>query len=161
MYYLQYESPVGRLLLTAEEDSLTGLWMEKEPPSQAAEGRNHAVLLQAKDWLDAYFQGNVQPVRFPMRPEGTDFQKQVWDILLTLPFGQTSTYGDIAREMALRLGKEKMSAQAVGQAVGRNPISILIPCHRVVGTNGKLTGYAGGLSRKKWLLAHEGAAWRE
>ena len=88
--------------------------------------------------------------------EGTEFQKQIWNLLLTIPYGQTRTYGDIAREMAALSGKEKMSAQAVGQAVGRNPISILIPCHRVVGTKGQLTGYAGGLENKIWLLRHEG-----
>ena len=93
---------------------------------------------------------------FPLNPHGTAFQKQVWDMLLTIPYGQVRTYGDIAREMAVRTGKQKMSAQAVGQAAGANPISILIPCHRVVGTNGKLTGYAGGLDKKEWLLCHEG-----
>ena len=91
-----------------------------------------------------------------MAPAGTNFQRQVWRILLTIPLGQTRTYGSIAREMAGLLGKEKMSAQAVGGAVGRNPISILIPCHRVVGTGGQLTGYASGLDKKAWLLRHEG-----
>ena len=161
MYYTQYDSPVGRLLLTVEEDALTGLWMEKTPPAHATEKEDHEVLMQAKVWLDAYFRKEVLPVNFSLQPEGTDFQKQVWDILLAIPFGQTRTYGDIAREMALRLGKEKMSAQAVGQAVGRNPISILIPCHRCLGAKKKLTGYAGGLEKKIWLLDHEEISWRK
>ena len=109
-----------------------------------------------KNWLDSYFSGDPAEVTFPLNPHGTAFQKQVWEILLTIPYGKTTTYGAIAREMARRAGREKMSAQAVGQAVGKNPISILIPCHRVVGVNGKLTGYAGGLDRKEWLLRHEG-----
>jgi len=92
----------------------------------------------------------------PLMPAGTPFQKQVWQLLLTIPHGETKTYGNLAGEMAVILGKEKMSAQAVGQAVGKNPISILIPCHRVVGANGQLTGYASGLDRKSWLLRHEG-----
>ena len=90
-----------------------------------------------------------------MEPKGTDFQKRVWQRLLEIPYGQTVSYGQLAREIGQALGKEKMSAQAVGQAVGRNPISILIPCHRVVGVKGQLTGYAGGLDKKIWLLRHE------
>ena len=94
---------------------------------------------------------------FPVAPEGTDFQKLVWKLLLEIPFGETRTYGQIAREVARRMGRQKMSPQAIGGAVGRNPISIIIPCHRVVGSGGQLTGYAGGLDKKKWLLRHEGA----
>ena len=150
MKYCEYPSPVGTLYLTADEGGLTGIWMHPEKTG------DYPVLAQAKQWLDAYFSGNPTGADFPLNPQGTAFQRQVWDILLTIPYGQTTTYGAIAREMAARTGKEQMSAQAVGQAVGKNPISILIPCHRVVGANGSLTGYAGGLERKEWLLRHEG-----
>ena len=150
MDYCEYPSPVGTLYLTADEGGLTGIWMHPEKTIV------FPVLSQAKVWLDSYFSGKPTDISFPLNPHGTVFQKQVWDILLTIPYGQTTTYGAIAREMAVRAGKQKMSAQAVGQAVGANPISILIPCHRVVGAKGKLTGYAGGLDKKEWLLRHEG-----
>lgn len=156
VYFAEYPSPVGPLLLTAGEAALTGLWMDREPPAGAQKGKDHPVLLRTKQWLDAYFRGEETPLQIPLAPEGTAFQRQVWEILLTIPFGKTVTYGDIAREMAVKTGKTKMSAQAVGQAVGKNPISILIPCHRCVGAGGKLTGYAGGLDKKEWLLRHEG-----
>ena len=150
MDYCEYPSPMGLLYLTADEGGLTGIWMHP------VKTEDSPILLKAKAWLDGYFSGNPSKVTFPLNPHGTPFQKQVWELLLTIPYGKTTTYGAIAREIALRTGKEKMSAQAVGQAVGANPISILIPCHRVVGTNGKLTGYAGGLDKKEWLLHHEG-----
>lgn len=150
MDYSQYSSPVGTLYLTADEAALTGIWMHPEKTEDSP------LLEQAKHWLDSYFSGNPSEIGFPLNPHGTAFQKQVWDILLTIPYGQTTTYGSLAQKMAVLTGKKKMSAQAVGQAVGKNPISILIPCHRVVGANGKLTGYAGGLDKKEWLLRHEG-----
>ena len=153
--YIQYDSPLGPLLLTANGRALTGLWINKAPePGWTPE--ETPLLRAASLWLDAYFRGEDQPIPFPLAPAGTPFQKAVWEILLSIPLGQTRTYGSIAREMAGLLGKEAMSAQAVGQAVGRNPISILIPCHRCVGAKGQLTGYAGGLDRKTWLLRHEG-----
>ena len=155
MYFAEYPSPLGMLLLTCEENALTGLRMGKQPP-EAGRREDHPVLQQAMQWLDGYFRGEVQPIPFPLNPQGTPFQKQVWQLLLTIPYGATRSYGDIAREMACLLGQERMSAQAVGQAVGKNPISILIPCHRVVGAKGQLTGYAGGLDKKIWLLEHEG-----
>lgn len=146
MDYYAYPSPVGTLYLTADDGGLTGIWMHPEKTE------NFPVLTQAKQWLDGYFAGNPTAADFPLNPHGTIFQKQVWDILLTIPYGEVRTYGEIAR----LTGRENMSAQAVGQAVGKNPISILIPCHRVVGASGKLTGYAGGLDKKQWLLHHEG-----
>lgn len=152
MYYAKYLSPVGQILLTCTEDGLTGAWLNREAPEQEDD---HPVLEQAKRWLEDYFRGQPREVDFPFAPEGTPFQKQVWEILLTIPFGQTRTYGSIAREIARLTGKDAMSAQAVGQAVGKNPIGILIPCHRVMGAGGKLTGYAAGLDRKRWLLEHE------
>ena len=150
MDYCKCPSPLGTLYLTADEGGLTGIWMHPEKTE------DFPVLSQAKVWLDSYFAGNPAEISFPLNPQGTAFQQQVWDILLTIPYGQTRTYGDIAREIAARTGKKKMSAQAVGQAVGANPIAIAIPCHRVVGARGKLTGYAGGLEKKEWLLRHEG-----
>lgn len=155
MYFAEYDSPVGTLLLTCDGESLTGLWMNKVPPADGMEDAEHPVLHKAGKWLDAYFRGKAPAIDFSLNPAGTAFQKQVWEILLTIPFGETRTYGSIAREMAVLLGKENMSAQAIGGAVGRNPISIIIPCHRVVGTNGQLTGYAGGIDKKEWLLRHE------
>ena len=122
---------------------------------------NHSVLRQTELWLDAYFRGDNPPAGIPLALEGTDFQKQIWNLLLTIPYGQIRSYGALARDAAALLGKQRMSAQAVGQAVSRNPVSILIPCHRVVGSDGSLTGYAGGLDRKIWLLNHEGRELRQ
>lgn len=152
--YAEFSSPVGMLLLESDGEHLTGLWMDREAPERTEDA---PVLEKTRQWLDAYFRGENPPVdAIPLLPAGTVFQQKVWDILLRIPYGQTRTYGDIAREMAALLGKEKMSAQAVGGAVGSNPISILIPCHRVVGAKGQLTGYAWGIDKKKWLLRHEG-----
>lgn len=156
-YITRYPSPVGELLLTSDGTSLTGLWMDAADPEDGIRQDGLGVFSQTRDWLDAYFRGeNPDPGAIPLAPAGTDFQRQVWQLLLAIPMGQTRTYGSIAREIAGRLGKEKMSAQAVGGAVGRNPIGIIIPCHRVVGAQGQLTGYAGGLDKKAWLLRHEG-----
>ena len=154
MYAAQYDSPVGKLLLTCREDGLTGIWYDREIP--ACMHRNHPILQQTKLWLDSYFRGENPGFEISLSLEGTEFQKQVWNMLLNIPYGKTKTYGEIAREMAAMRGRKNMSSQAVGQAVGRNPISILIPCHRVVGTKGRLTGYAGGMERKIWLLRNEG-----
>lgn len=150
MHYGQYESPLGPLLLAWDEEGLAGLWMNRDIPEQT-----NIIPEELKQWLDSYFLGQPGEASFPLKPEGTPFQKQVWSILLTIPYGETRTYGDVAQEMAIVTGKEKMSAQAIGQAVGKNPISILIPCHRVLGSGGKLTGYAGGLDKKVWLLEYE------
>lgn len=154
--YSEYDSPVGQLLLLSDGEALTGLRMDMPVPDGALPGREVPVLAKAEAWLDRYFRGEDPAVDFPLAPEGTPFQRKVWDILLTIPKGGIRTYGDIAREMAALLRKETMSAQAVGGAVGRNPIGILIPCHRVIGAKGQLTGYAGGVKRKLWLLRHEG-----
>lgn len=152
MHFAEYDSPVGKLLLRSSGEALTGLWIGRETKEPLSED---AVLRRTKQWLDEYFQGEIRPVEIPLSPEGTAFQKQVWKLLCTIGFGETRTYGALAREMAACSGREKLSAQAVGQAVGRNPIGILIPCHRVVGAKGQLTGYAWGIERKQWLLAHE------
>ena len=116
------------------------------------------VFTQAKGWLDRYFAGERPAIgELPLAPNGTAFRQRVWRKLAEIPYGQVRTYGDLAREIAQEDGKEKMSSQAVGGAVGHNPISIIIPCHRVVGTTGSLTGYAGGIDKKIWLLKHESA----
>ena len=155
-------SPIGTLTLAGEGESLTGLWIEDQKyymagmePSPVRRDEA-AVFDQARRWLDRYFAGDwPQPGELPLQPGGTVFQKTVWDILRRIPRGETTTYGVIAREIAAQTGKN-VSAQAVGNAVGRNPISIIIPCHRVVGADGSLTGYAGGIRKKQWLLDWEG-----
>ena len=151
-YFAEYDSPVGKLLLRSNGSALTGLWIGRELPQKAQED---AVVRKAVLWLDSYFRGEAPPVTVPVVPEGTAFQMLVWELLQSIPYGETRTYGELAREAAARLGREKMSAQAVGQAVGSNPISILIPCHRVVGAKGQMTGYAWGIEKKIWLLSHE------
>ena len=154
-YYTEYSSPVGRLLLRSDGHALTGLWMDRQAPENGLPGGENPVLRQTCVWLDDYFAGRKPCVSMPVALEGTEFQRQVWQRLGEIPYGEVITYGDIARELETETGN-RMSAQAVGGAVGRNPISIIIPCHRVVGAGGTLTGYAWGLERKQWLLRHEG-----
>ena len=146
----QYDSPAGLLWLTGRDGVLSGLSFEK-PNEECVPGKFDTV----KCWLDDYFRGFPREICFPMALSGTPFQRQIWDLLLKIPYGETCTYGQLAKQAAGILGKEKMSAQAVGQAVGRNPIAIVIPCHRIVGAGGKLTGYAYGIEKKQWLLDHE------
>lgn len=156
MHYTQVPSPIGTLLLTSDGTFLTGLYPGGEPESGWECREDVPVFDLTRQWLASYFAGTPEPVDpIPLKIEGTPFRKRVWQILMTIPWGQVRTYGDIARQLAQELGREKMSAQAVGQAVGSNPISILIPCHRCVGVGGKLTGYAWGTDKKKWLLDHE------
>lgn len=154
-YYLMYPSPIGQLLLTSDGTHLTGLWMDRQPEPRSIPGTHLPVLLQTKSWLDGYFLGEAPEMTVPLAAEGTSFQKMIWKFLGQIPYGATCTYGELAKKAAAALGREKMSSQAVGGAVGRNPISILIPCHRCIGSDGSLTGYAWGLERKQWLLAHE------
>lgn len=151
-YFTEYPSPIAPLVLVSDGTALTGLWMQAQDFDCADLPRRDdlSIFSAARDWLDAYFAGKPGEINFPLSPAGTAFQKRVWEILLTIPYGKTTTYGAIAKQLG-----EKMSAQAVGQAVGRNPIGIIIPCHRCVGAKGQLTGYAGGLENKKWLLRHE------
>ena len=149
-----YHSPIGPLCLTSEGTALTGLWINRKQTDlhDAQRREDLAIFNSAKHWLDDYFAGNPREIDFPLAPSGTPFQRRVWELLLTIPYGETTTYGALARQLG-----PKMSAQAVGQAVGRNPVSILIPCHRVIGADGALTGYAAGLEIKTWLLHHEGS----
>lgn len=156
MYFTEYDSPVGTLLLTCREDGLTGLWMNRLPPEDGCRRMDNPIFLEAELWLDRYFRGENPPVTVPLCPAGSPFRRQVWQLLQDIPYGESRSYGDLARQMAAILGKENMSAQAIGQAVGSNPISIFIPCHRVVGAGGQITGYAGGIANKIWLLRHEG-----
>ena len=160
VYTQRYASPVGDMLLAADEIGLTGVWFDGEkffadnlPPEH--EERETPTLAAAKRWLDIYFKGKEPDFTPPLHPVGSPFRRKVWDILLKIPYGQTVTYGLIARELAAQEGWARMSAQAVGGAVGHNEISIIIPCHRVVGTSGSLTGYAGGLDKKIALLKTE------
>lgn len=151
-HFATYDSPVGKLLLRSDGQAVTGLWIGRELPEAPKEDE---VLRKALLWLESYFRGEAHEVTFPLAPEGTAFQRMIWELLLEIPYGKTRTYAQLAREAAFRQGKERMSAQAVGQAVGRNPIAIAIPCHRVVGAKGQLTGYAWGIEKKQWLLEHE------
>ena len=163
MTFLQhYNSPLGGILLAADEIGLTGLWFDgqkyfaRDLPAEHVE-QNTPVLSEAKRWLDIYFTGREPDFTPPLHPIGSVFRQAVWEILLQIPYGQTTTYGEIARQLAAKLGLPRMSAQAVGGAVGHNEVSIIIPCHRVVGTSGSLTGYAGGIDKKVKLLELEHA----
>ena len=163
MTFIQYyDSPLGRILLAADEIGLTGLWFEGQKYYAAQLPEAHTeqetpILAEAKRWLDIYFTGKEPDFLPPLHPIGSAFRQAVWEILLQIPYGQTMTYGEIARQIAAQKGLARMSAQAVGGAVGHNEISVIIPCHRVVGTNGSLTGYAGGIDKKMRLLELEHA----
>lgn len=162
VYTTEYQSPLGKMLLAADETALTGLWFDgakyyaQTLPLQY-EMQETPVLTQTKRWLDVYFSGRNPDFMPPLHPVGSAFRQEVWALLRQIPYGQTTTYGALAALLAAKHGREHMSAQAIGGAVGHNPISILIPCHRVVGADGSLTGYAGGLDKKIELLRREGA----
>ena len=160
LYTGYYQSPLGRLLLAADEIGLTGLWFERQRYFAQGLAPVHTdeetpILAQTRRWLDLYFSGSVPDFTPPLHPIGSDFRQEVWALLRRIPCGQTTTYGALARQLAAERGLSRMSAQAVGGAVGHNVISIIIPCHRVVGTNGSLTGYAGGIDKKVALLRLE------
>ena len=160
VYTCTYKSELGDILLAADEIGLTGLWFEGQKYFANTLPKEHIsqetpVLTQAKTWLDLYFSGQNPTFTPPLHPSGSSFRQAVWEILLQIPYGQTMTYGEIARKLAGKQNLPHMSAQAVGGAVGHNEISIIIPCHRVVGTDGSLTGYAGGIDKKIALLQLE------
>jgi methylated-DNA-[protein]-cysteine S-methyltransferase len=160
IYTCTLDTPLGVMTASAERGALTGLWFfgQKYYPSKTGEWAcepDHAVFDALRIWLDCYFSGKDSMPELRIDPPGMPFQKDVWDILLKIPFGQITTYGGIAKRLAVQRGLSSMSAQAVGGAVGHNPISILIPCHRVVGSNRSLTGYAAGLDKKEALLRLE------
>lgn len=155
-YYTYYDSPVGRLLMECDDAALSGLWIVGQKHYANGADANmqmtptHPIFKLATRWLDIYFDGGQTTMPpFALHPRGTDFQRRVWGVLSEIPYGTTQTYGDIAHKL-------HSAPRAIGVAVGRNPISIIIPCHRVMGANNKLTGYAGGLSAKEKLLRIEG-----
>lgn len=160
-YIHRYASPLGGITLTSDGEALTGLWFDGQkhfPHNLAAESTEAElpVFTQTVNWLDAYFSGKEPDFMPPISLHTTPFRRAVCEVLLTIPYGQTMTYGEIAGILAEQQGIQRMSAQAVGGAVGHNPIGIIIPCHRVIGADGSLTGYAGGLDRKNKLLESEG-----
>lgn len=161
-YTTKYQSPVGEILLACDEIGLTGLWFKDEKFYALSLDPEHKeretpIFCEVKRWLDIYFLGSEPDFMPSIHMIGTPFQLSIWKILTKIPYGKTTTYGEIAKQIAEERGLKQMSAQAVGVAVGHNPISIIIPCHRVVGTNGSLTGYAGGIEKKVQLLTLEKA----
>ena len=157
MFESRLHSPLGEVRLRSDGESLIGLWFV----GQVNDAKNNCdiemkddlpIFGQVESWLESYFSGEEIPITIPLQPKGTIFQERVWKILQEILYGETMTYGEIAQRIAKEKGVATYSAQAVGQAVGKNPISILIPCHRVLGKNGALTGYAGGVHRKEQLL---------
>ena len=163
IYTSSYNSPVGKILLASKDNKLIGLWIEGQKhylgtlkKETIEEKDDNEILVRTKEWLDKYFSGERPNISdLDLAPIGNDFRQSVWKILCEIPYGQVITYGDIAKRIANQMNKKAMSAQAVGGAVGNNPISIIIPCHRVVGANGNLTGYAGGIDKKIKLLELE------
>lgn len=161
MQYIHHvQSPLGAILLAADETGLTGLWFEGQKYfalrlDKENEEKELPIFGQAKKWLDIYFSGDEPDLKLPLHFTGSPFQNDVWEILCQIPYGQTATYGAIAEQFAKRKGLTSMSAQAVGGAVARNQISVIVPCHRIVGGDGSLTGYAGGIDKKIALLRLE------
>lgn len=163
MYYkTNYDIPIGNVTLASDGNNLTGLWLEGQKyffgtmKDELVENSNLKIFDDTKVWLEDYFSGKRPDIsKLSLAPQGNDFRCAVWKILCEIPYGEVITYGQIAAMIAKQTGKATMSAQAIGGAVGHNPISIIIPCHRVVGTNGSLTGYAGGIDIKVKLLKHE------
>lgn len=163
IYTTNYKSPIGNILLASKDNKLIGLWIEGQKyylqtiNDKIEKLDNDKILIKTKKWLDRYFNKEKPDIKeLDLNPIGSDFRQEVWKILCDIPYGKVTTYNDIAKQIAEKKGIKIMSAQAVGGAVGHNPISIIIPCHRVVGTNGSLTGYAGGIDKKIYLLEHEG-----
>ena len=162
IYTCTIDTPLGPMSAAAEDNGLAGLWFvgQKHYPTRTEHWirqAEHPVFAAVRGYLESYFAGGMARFEMGLQPAGSPFQRAVWDILLKIPRGQVKTYGEIAREIAEIMDRSSMSAQAVGGAVGRNRISILIPCHRVIASDGELRGYAGGLDRKAALLRLEGA----
>lgn len=163
IYAIEYKSPVGILTIAGSNDAVVGLWIAGQKyfggtlREEMTPTEHHPILRQATDWLDRYFAGKMPlPSELPLAPTGGEFRQAVWKILCEIPYGEVTTYKAIAQKVAVMSVLQTMSAQAIGGAVGHNPISIIIPCHRVVGTNGSLTGYAAGIEVKQKLLTLEG-----
>lgn len=160
LYYKKLASPLGEITLRSDGEALTGLWFADDKHYGAKDIAGAAladlnVFMQAEAWLAEYFAGREPKVSVPLKLQGSEFQMQVWRLLQDIPYGRLVTYGDVAKKIAAQKGLARMSAQAVGGAVGHNPLCIIIPCHRVVGANGSLTGYGGGMWRKVRLLELE------
>ena len=160
-----YLSPLGPITLASDGEALTGLWFDGQKYFGSTLGaelqtRDLPVFREARRWLDLYFSGTAPDFTPPLSLRGSDFQRAVWALLLAIPYGETVSYGELASQYAERTGRAHMSAQAVGGAVGRNPVSLIVPCHRVLGADGSLTGYAGGVERKAKLLALEAGVLR-
>lgn len=158
-YTYSYSSPIGNIFLAGYNDCLTGLWIESQKYCQSTlDNKNEKMLIpvfeKAMLWLDEYFDGKNPKIDFNLKPKGSDFRQKVWAKLLEIPYGEITTYGNIAKSLENECEK-KVSAQAVGGAIGHNPISIIIPCHRIIASNGKLTGYAGGIDKKLYLIGLE------
>lgn len=160
LYYKKLASPLGEITLRSEGEALTGLWFADDKHYGAKDIAGAAladldVFMQAEAWLSEYFAGREPKISVPLKLQGSEFQLQVWRLLQDIPYGRLVTYGDIAKKIAAQKGVARMAAQAVGGAVGHNPLCIIVPCHRVVGANGSLTGYGGGMWRKVRLLELE------
>ena len=161
-YKSEYSSPLGKIILASNERSLVGLWFEGQKyfeeniQDSKTEKEETKIIIDAKQWLNEYFQNKKPNIeKLKLEPTGNEFRKSIWKLLCAIPYGKTTTYSEIAKQITKERGIEKMSAQAVGNAIGHNPISIIIPCHRVIGKNGHLTGYAGGIEIKQKLLEFE------
>ena len=169
MYTYSYNSPLGKIFFASDSVCLQGLWLEGQKHFASTlysvtsanylclPKKDLPVFQQTAKWLTIYFSGEKPDFTPPLNPQGNQFEKTVWNILLKIPYGKTTTYGQIAKQVAKQKGIKSMSAQAVGRAIGHNPISLIIPCHRVIGANGNLTGYAGGTDKKLFLLKLENA----
>lgn len=155
-YTYKIKTKLGTITLASDGTNLTGLWLDTQKPNikKDAVNKQLPIFIETEKWLEEYFNQKTPKSNPPLKLEGTNFQKDVWEILKQIPYGKTTTYGDIAKTLEKKY-QRKMSAQAVGRAVGKNPISIIVPCHRVVGSNGNLTGYAGGIDKKIKLLQIE------
>lgn len=162
LHYIDtFPSPVGDLTISSDGESLTGLWLADQKYFMAEvdkveQASDLPIFQKTRAWLDRYFKGKDPGAIPAVNPQGTEFRRRVWELLIEIPYGHLTTYGELAQRMAAEKGIPKMSSRAVGGAVGHNPVSIIIPCHRVVGSNGSLTGYGGGIARKIQLLKLEG-----
>lgn len=162
-YFTMYSSPLGNMTLACDGEALVGLWLEGQKHfggtiyHEMEEKSDIPVFYNVKRWLDRYFNGErVSSSELPLRPVGGEFRQNVWRILCEIPYGEVTTYGAIAKKIAAQMGRESMSSQAVGGAIAHNPILVIVPCHRVVGADGSMIGYAGGIPVKRKLLALEG-----
>lgn len=162
VYKAYYNSLVGSITLASDGENIIGLWMKEQKyygdtiSEEAIQKNNLDIFIKTREWLDRYFAGKKPDIsEIPLAPRGGEFRQAVWNILCEIPYGEITTYGEIGKKVAKKMNKKTMSAQAIGGAVGHNPISIIIPCHRVVGSNGSLTGFAGGLTKKIALLELE------